>query len=347
MLLNFARSRKPAELAFWSIFSFSSLAIFTLVLRSYHGISSSKVFSHAQEYGSREAVVTYLSRQFDAETNTTDDQDNYFVDARLLAYQLLHAPETKSRRPIPFVVLVTKDVKDSKRERLEEDGAIIVEIPTIDVHVDFGEPNWVDTYTKLFIFNPDYVPYEKVLYVDTDTVFTRPIDSIFDDPGTAPRKSLTDPDLVRNDEGEIPSSYIFAAVGETTDQQHTYPASDPLHEKSYFNSGFFVYSPSHLLLNHYLLILQDPDRFLDKMAPDQDLFNYAHRWKGAMPWSSIDFSWSILWPNEDDLKGGLAALHAKWWKKGEGINRAVHEFCLGKRWEMQGYWTGRSKSGAN
>jgi alpha-N-acetylglucosamine transferase len=86
MLLNFAKSRKPAELAFWSIFSFSSLAIFTLVLRSYHSISASKVFSHAREHGSHKAVVTYLSRQFNTEANVTDNQDNYFVSARILAY---------------------------------------------------------------------------------------------------------------------------------------------------------------------------------------------------------------------------------------------------------------------
>lgn len=55
-----------------------------------------------------------------------------------------------------------------------------------------------------------------------------------------------------------------------------YPVRDLLHEISYFNSGLLVYSPSHLLLNHYLLILQDPDRFMDKMVPGQTLFNYAY-----------------------------------------------------------------------
>jgi alpha-N-acetylglucosamine transferase len=67
------------------------------------------------------------------------------------------------------------------------------------------------------VFNPDYVPYEKVLYLDTDTVLTRPIDGIFDEAGTVKKHSKTEFGFVRDDEGEIPSSYIFAAVGETTD----------------------------------------------------------------------------------------------------------------------------------
>jgi hypothetical protein len=39
-----------------------------------------------------------------------DDDDLYFVGTRMLMYQLLYDPETRTNNSYPFVVLVTQDV---------------------------------------------------------------------------------------------------------------------------------------------------------------------------------------------------------------------------------------------
>lgn len=45
--------------------------------------------------------------------------------------------------------------------------------------------------------------------------------------------------------------------------------------------------------------------------PYRDLLNYAHRVEGPMPWPELQFSWHLNWANDNDLNGGMAALHAK------------------------------------
>ncbi|OXV08426.1 hypothetical protein Egran_03811 [Elaphomyces granulatus] len=124
----------------------------------------------------RAAVVTFLANQFNGRDNDNDDDDVYYVGARLIAYQLLHAPETRFLNPTPLIVLVTHDVRPSKRQRLMDDGAIVVEVNNIDHDIPIWEPRWVDAFTKMRVFDPKLVPYGKVLYVDTDIIFTRPID---------------------------------------------------------------------------------------------------------------------------------------------------------------------------
>jgi hypothetical protein len=45
-----------------------------------------------------------------AEGGDDDNDDLYFVGTRILIYQLLHDPETRTNNSYPFVVLVTEDV---------------------------------------------------------------------------------------------------------------------------------------------------------------------------------------------------------------------------------------------
>ena len=49
----------------------------------------------------------------------------------MLIYQLLHDPETRTNTSIPFLVLVTEDVSQDKRDRLTKDGATVIEIGEI------------------------------------------------------------------------------------------------------------------------------------------------------------------------------------------------------------------------
>jgi alpha-N-acetylglucosamine transferase len=64
-----------------------------------------------------------------------DDQDNLhddssFIAICLLAYQILHAAETRSKDTL-FIVLTTEGVSEAKRERLFRDGAIVLAVETV------------------------------------------------------------------------------------------------------------------------------------------------------------------------------------------------------------------------
>jgi alpha-N-acetylglucosamine transferase len=288
------------------------------------------------------AVVTFLASEFNGKDNDNDDDDVYYVGARVIAYQLLHAPETKFLKPTPFIVLVTRDVRPSKRRRLMDDGAIVVTVDHVDHNLSIGEPRWVETFTKMRMFDPNNVPYDKVLYVDTDIVFTRPIDGIFRDANTSPTGPLNTTGQIKPDEGELPPNFVMAATPESGEIDHPYPYFDTNNEKSYFNSGLFVYSPSREIFAHYLNILGKSDRYFNGF-PDQDLLNYAHRWGGPMPWRKLHFSWNLNWSNDNDLEGGMAALHVKWWDRDYAFKKC-RDYSLARRWEMEGYWRGRAKS---
>ncbi|GIJ84939.1 hypothetical protein Asppvi_003794 [Aspergillus pseudoviridinutans] len=128
----------------------------------------------------------------------------------------------------------------------------------------------------------------------------------------------------------------MAASPESGKLDHPYPYLDTEQRDSYFNSGFFVYSPSTQLFGHYMSLLNESETWYHGF-PDQDLLNYAHRSDGPMPWQKLHFSWHLNWPNDNDLNGGMAALHAKWWK-GDFVSPSVKEYALSRRWEMEGYW---------
>jgi len=241
--------------------------------------------------------------------------------------------------------LVTRDVRPSKRQRLVDDGAIIVEVDHVDHNVNVSkmwEPRWVETFTKMQMFDPKHVPYNKVLYVDADIVFTRPIDGIFKDKTTFPTRPLNRSGQLQAqpDEGELPQNFVMAATPESEEKDHDYPYINS--RKSYFNSGFFVYSPSREIFKHYMNILGKPDLYFNGF-PDQDLLNYAHRWGGPMPWQRLHFSWNLNWSNDNDFEGGMAALHVKWWDQDQGFLKCK-DYAVAKRWEMEGYWRGHAKS---
>jgi len=79
-----------------------------------------------------------------------NSSDPYFDGARILAYQILHAPETRTKLNIPLVVFVHENVDQTKRERLKSDGAQVMEWS--DLRVDWIRPKdhrWMDVLAKL------------------------------------------------------------------------------------------------------------------------------------------------------------------------------------------------------
>ena len=127
---------------------------------------------------SKYAFATLLA----SDATRPDDQDNmqdeYFIATRLLAYQILHAPETRSAN-IPFIVLATKGVSEAKRERLRLDGAVVLAVETIakPAWVTAGAPNWAQLFDKLRLW--ELTQFDLICFLDGDHILNRPLDGIF------------------------------------------------------------------------------------------------------------------------------------------------------------------------
>ncbi|KAJ5606012.1 glycosyl transferase family 8 protein [Penicillium lagena] len=70
----------------------------------------------------RYAVAIFIGSKFYLKEGAEEDDDHvFYVGARTLVYQLLHAKRTKFSSPVSVVVLVNKAVRESKRQRLRDD----------------------------------------------------------------------------------------------------------------------------------------------------------------------------------------------------------------------------------
>lgn len=260
-----------------------------------------------------------------------DSEDSYFIAARMLAYQLLHAPATRSTKPVPFVVLVTEDVPERKRERLRLDGATVVPVESVPFGLHWIEPlhsRYVNVMTKLRALSAmEEARYERFLFLDLDTVLLHPLDGVFDDEAAAPTRPTTKDRAVEG-EAPLPDEYVYAGV------------HDRYGPEDRFNSGFFVAKPSRVLMDHYIGLMDQHLGRLDGGGPDQDMLNYAHRSDGPMPWSRLDPKWNVNFPRLEDWEGKTVhSIHEKWWNP-----RNPEEFekpLLSLRWQMEGYFEAR------
>jgi alpha-N-acetylglucosamine transferase len=173
---------------------------------------------------------------------------------------------------------------------------------------------WKDQFTKLRLL--EMVQYDRILYIDADTLLTRPIDGVFDEPMVRdPAETRFDRlSMIRGDEAPLPANYMFAArsdnglAGKT---QHPFPPS----KTKRFNAGFWVVAPSRELFYYLMSVMGHLLRF-DPHEMEQSLLNYALRREGAMPWAELDYRWNGNYVNMNDYEGGVAALHEKLWKTG-------------------------------
>lgn len=63
--------------------------------------------------------------------NLTDadiSHDRYFEATRMLGYQLLHHESTKTQQNIPYILLLTDDISEEKRDRLIKDGVTVIPV---------------------------------------------------------------------------------------------------------------------------------------------------------------------------------------------------------------------------
>lgn len=219
----------------------------------------------------------------------------------------MHQPETRSNTSIPYVVVVSNEVSQSKRARLEKDGAQVVVVDTID------DPEWLSTtqnyygvMTKLRVFQQ--TEYEKMLYMDADMLVTRRMDTIFEDEGTKIEQTKKDKNS-RNETAPLPSSFMLAGQAQQVGRVHKYPPDPSL---DWMCSGFMVFKPSEEIFKYYVSIMDRKDSF-DPQYPDQNLLNYAHRWDGPMPWTNVYYKWTSTFPTIKEYAMGAAALHEKYW----------------------------------
>lgn len=215
---------------------------------------------------SKYAYATFLS-ELDDEVTQKDQDDVYLTCTRMLAYQLLHDPETRTNTSIPFVVLVSPGVPQAKRQRLTNEGAIVVEFPSINMDwMKPGRERWKHVMDKLNVFQ--LLQFEKVLLLDSDVVIFKRLDGVFQDPATEIMTNLGKEENVKDDEGVQPSRYLMAAdTAPVGGSNHKWPAA----RSGILNAGFVIIHPSIEVFEHYIAVANIEGR-TPGTAPENNLW---------------------------------------------------------------------------
>ena len=79
---------------------------------------------------------------------------------------------------------------ERKRRRLEADGAKVIVVEKLALDWVKVRKQWQDVLTKLRLF--ELVQYDKILFLDSDTLITKRMDNIFDDPAAQLQQNLGD-----------------------------------------------------------------------------------------------------------------------------------------------------------
>ena len=84
-----------------------------------------------------------------------------------------------------FVVVVNENIKKETRDRLQEEGYIVIEKPKIEVPQEIKNKNrilpyWNNTFDKFNLF--DLTDFDKIVYLDSDIYVRKNIDELFDKP---------------------------------------------------------------------------------------------------------------------------------------------------------------------
>lgn len=288
---------------------------------------------------SQVAFATFLAASEHERRNRSESAtspDGYYISARVLAHRLLHAPSTRTNSSIPFLVLVTPEVAAHKRDRLARDGATVIVADTI--RAGWVVPNserWKDVLAKLRLFQ--LTQYKKICFIDADHLVTGPLDGVFDDPATDLLRTKHEPLAVRSDEKPLPPTYMFAGKPDVFGYEHELPPPQP--GSDYLNSGFFVFQPGKMLYEYYIGLLDLEGRF-DPSFPEQNLFNYAHRRDGNMPWAPLSWRWNMNWPTIRDYDAGASSFHAKYWDMDPTHDPELKKMWQAQRVEMEGYYRG-------
>ncbi|BFZ55245.1 hypothetical protein PYCC9005_002285 [Savitreella phatthalungensis] len=296
----------------------------------------------------RYAYSTLLSSHLEDDSDEAIEADIFILLVRLLSYQILHNPDTRTRRGIPFVVNILPTVPDKVALLLEKEGAIVRRIEPIMPRTWQSAPadkRWSDQYAKLNWFN--MTEYDKVLYLDTDMLLTKSLDGIWNETETAVRLTRealiedTAEEGIRPDEPEPPFSYMFASVGEQYTRNRQHP--EPTTMDTNLQGGFWMLRPDAELFDYAMTMLEVAGPHGDMQARfntgfmEMGLLNYMFRSRGPMPRRVFKpGKWSCNWINDDDVKNGCAALHDKLHLSGNPGKAPLA--ATEKWWHLLGRW---------
>ena len=283
--------------------------------------------------GEQNAVATFLAGRWKDDW----EEDRYFTATRVMAYQLLHQPTTRTQQNISFLVLVTPYVSKAKRKVLEAEGCTVIPVDLIEPEGPVNPlfDRWIDMFSKLHLFR--LTEYNRILYLDNDHLVTQPLDGIFDEEVVQTVVSTDFNDsMIPEDEPRPPETFVLAGVGDNFDETHSYPPE----QTDYLNAGFFVLRPDLELFEYYKKMMNLPDKY-DQASMEQNMLNYVHRWAGPMPWQTLPpGKWNCNYPTVGDLEGGAATLHDKFWEydNRDWIDRTLVEMWWRVQGQMEGFW---------
>jgi alpha-N-acetylglucosamine transferase len=179
------------------------------------------------------------------------------------------------------------------------------------------------------------VQYDKLLFLDSDTLVTQRMDGIFDDEAAQVIQNKGDKSAKASppDEGPQPESYLFAGNAGSGGYEHEWPPK----KGNNLNAGCMVFRPSLDLFDYYMRLAKLTDRYNGR-TPEQSLWAYAHRRDGNMPWKQLHYSWNVNWATWKDYKNGAKSLHSKFWELEQ--DRELRDWAMKIRWMMEGFWAG-------
>ncbi|OAG12653.1 uncharacterized protein CC84DRAFT_1212168 [Paraphaeosphaeria sporulosa] len=153
----------------------------------------------------RFAYVTFLSGTVDASDDL--DEDYYFVATRILLWQLLHNPQTRTSG-IDVVTAPSSTPVDFLHVENDE-------------WIHAAQHRWDDVMTKLRAW--EMTQYSRILMLDGDTMLRLPLDGVFDDKGAKPLATKKLSNLVTlPGEAPLPQTYLLASLSEVRDSTHDF-----------------------------------------------------------------------------------------------------------------------------
>jgi len=203
---------------------------------------------------------------------------------------------------IPRVVMVTSDVTSDARKILAAQGWLIrevTEVPCPDNGNDLIFERYRRSFTKLRAF--DLAEYDKVVFLDADTVVVSNVDDLFQRPAFAAAPDFFMPDRFNSGVMVLePSRELFQAIVGSIGNLDNYDGGDQGLLNAHF-SGWWTSSAEHRLgpaynMHHFVYQFMTSHEGLRKSFIDEiKIIHYTLQ----KPWKQFTVS-------------GAAAL---WWKK--------------------------------
>ncbi|CAG8272778.1 unnamed protein product [Penicillium salamii] len=269
-----------------------------------HGLYESTGITYDNDpASSRNAFATILTSKLANESEISNFEEPYLRAARLLSFQLLRNPRTRSRNGIPFLILVTPDVPQKHRDILIREGATVVPLESHGSDWGSQPQRWNSLLAKLNLWKLEQ--YNKIAFLDVETVLLHPLDEIFEDSATTIRNTA-------HPTAKIPKNYMMAAPYESLVNPDTQVLlNQDSYQERHVNTGFLILHPSQSHYNYYRSLFHIFDKN-DSGYPEEALFNYAHRAGGPMPWQIIGPGWNSKDASQSDCDQGLKSITHHW-----------------------------------